>query len=157
MSSRTVAVPRTRRYEPAAVPAAPASKLLLAGAPVVAILGGMAAQWLDFRELRIPLLLTVGLGVLATAYAMSGTSTGWRGAFRTVLVGVATWAAIESLYAVIHVASGERFHADRFGAQPSQAIGLIAAHGLFLGAPTGLLAALLLRLGTARGRFGSGG
>ena len=117
---------------------------MLMGAPLVALLGGMSAEWLDFRALRLPLLLAVGLGVLATSYAISGTRTGVRPFLWTVAVGAVTWAAAEAVYAVIHVAAGERFHAERFGPQWSQALGLIAAHGLFLGAPTGIAAALML-------------
>lgn len=123
---------------------------LLLGAPGVAILAGMSAQWLDFRALRLPLLLLVGFGVLATAYAVSGLRRDWRAALTTVLIGAATWAAAQSIYAVLHVASGERFHADRFGAQWSQAIALIAAHGAFLGAPTGIVAAMILRVAAMR-------
>ncbi|MBI5283877.1 MAG: hypothetical protein HY874_02175 [Chloroflexi bacterium] len=123
---------------------AQAARLLMAGAPLVALLGGIAAEWLDFRALRLPLLLIVGLGVLATSYAVSGTHTGVRPFLRTVAVGAVTWPAAETVYAVIHAAGGERFHAERFGSQWSQAIGLIAAHGLFLGTPTGIAAALML-------------
>ncbi len=114
------------------------------GAPLVALLGGMSAEWLGFRALRLPLLLMVGLGVLATSYAISGSRTGVRPFLRTVAVGAVTWSAAEAVYAVIHVAGGERFQAERFGPQWSQAIGLIAAHGLFLGTPTGIAAALML-------------
>ena len=127
-------------------------RLLLLGAPIVALLAGTAAEWLDFRELRAPLLLMVGLGVLATAYAVNGTRGGWRPLVWTVLIGVATWAGAQGVYAIIHAASGERFHADRFGPQWSQAMALIAAHGVFLGAPTGLAAAILLRVAGLRAR-----
>ena len=123
---------------------------LLLGAPCVAIVAGMSAQWLDFRALRVPLLLLVGFGVLATAYATNGVRRDWRAALTTVLIGAATWAAAQSIYAIIHIASGERFHADRFGAQWSQAIALIAAHGTFLGAPTGIVAAMILRIAAMR-------
>lgn len=122
------------------------ANLPLLGAPLAAVLGGMAGEWLDFRALRVPLLVTVGFGVLATAYAIHGTHGGWRGFAGTVLVGVGTWAAAQSIYAAIHLGSGERFHAERFGAQWSQAIALVAAHGAFLGAPTGVAAALILRV-----------
>jgi hypothetical protein len=118
---------------------------LLLGAPLVAVLGGLSAEWLDFRALRVPLLLMVGFGVLATAYALSGTRTGRRPFATSVLAGAATWAAAEALYCVLHVALGHRFHAGAFGpSQAVQAVGLIATHGLFLGAPTGIAAALML-------------
>jgi len=111
---------------------------------LVVVLGGMAAEWLDFRALRVPLLMMAGCGVLAAAWALTRGRTGVRPFFQTVAVGAATWAAIETLYVVIHLAAGERFHAERFGAQWSQAIGLIAAHGLFLGVPTGIAVAVVL-------------
>lgn len=125
---------------------------LLLGAPLVAVLAGMSAEWLDFRALRVPLLLLVGFGVLATAYAVGGARGDWRAARTTVLIGAATWAAAQSLYAVLHIASGERFHAGVFGPQWSQVIALIAAHGAFLGAPTGIVAAILLRWTPLRSR-----
>ena len=134
---------RISRTAPGEAVPAPTARWLALGAPLVAVLGGMAAEWLDFRELRIPLLLMVGFGVLATAHALVGARPGWRAFAVAMLVGVATWAAVESVYTVIHVARGEQFHADRFGPQWSQAIGLIAAHGLFLGAPTGAVAGVL--------------
>jgi hypothetical protein len=129
-----------------------AGRLLLLGAPVVAVLAGMAAEWLDFRTLRAPLLLMVGFGVLATAYAVGGRRRGWRPFVATVLIGAATWAGAQTVYAIIHTASGERFHADRFGPQWSQAIALVAAHGAFLGAPTGVVAAVLLWVAARRAR-----
>lgn len=112
----------------------------------------MSAEWLDFRTLRIPLLLLVGFGVLATAYAAGGARGGWRSFAMTVLIGAATWAAAQAVYVVIHVASGERFEADRFGPQWSQAIALVAAHGAFLGTPTGIAAAIILRIPPLRTR-----
>ncbi len=135
-------------------PSAPlAERWLLLGAPLVAVLAGLSAEWLDFRALRMPLLLMVGFGVLATAYVLSGTRAGPRPFATTVLVGAATWAAAEALYCVLHVALGHRFHADVFGSsQPVQAVGLIAAHGLFLGAPTGVAAALMLHAPSWRRR-----
>jgi hypothetical protein len=134
-----------------AIPAAARSssplgeRWLLLGAPLVAVLGGLSAEWLDFRALRVSLLLMVGFGVLATSYALSGTRRGPRPFATSVLAGAATWATAEALYCALHVALGHRFDADAFGSsQPVQAVGLIAAHGLFLGAPTGIAAALML-------------
>jgi hypothetical protein len=94
----------------------------------------------------------VGFGVLATAYSVNGTRRGWRRFGATVLIGIATWAGAQSVYAMIHIGGGERFHADRFGPQWSQAIALIAAHGAFLGAPTGLVAAVVLWVAANRAR-----
>jgi hypothetical protein len=124
--------------------------MLVLGAPMVAVLAGLSAQWLDFQALRVPLLFMVGFGVLATAYAALGLSRGWRAFAAATLVGVATWAAAETVYAIVHVALGERFHAERFGPQWSQAIGLIAAHGIFLGAPTGVVAGAILQIAAWR-------
>jgi hypothetical protein len=129
----------------------PAGVLFL-GAPLAAVVGGMAGEWLDFRALRVPLLVTMGFGVLATAYAIHGRHGGWRRFAATVLIGAGTWAGAQSIYVAIHLASGERFHAERFGAQWSQAIALVAAHGAFLGAPTGVAAALILRVPIFRAR-----
>lgn len=133
-----------------------AVRLLWGGAPLAALLGGMAAEWLDFRALRVPLLLMVGLGVLATSYALTRGRTGTRPFLSAITAGAATWAAAEAVYAIIHVASGERFHAERFGPQWSQAAGLIAAHGLLLGVPTGIVAALMLHAPPLRRRVRPG-
>jgi hypothetical protein len=126
--------------------------LLIFGAPLVAVLAGVSAEWLDFRALRAPLLLMVGFGVLATASSVIGARHGWRPFASTVLIGIATWAGAQSIYAAIHTTAGEQFHADRFGPQWSQAIALIAAHGAFLGAPTGIAAAIMLWAVATRAR-----
>ena len=140
MATRTVSIPAAK---PA--PAADSARWLVLGAPLVAVLVGMAAEWLDFRALRVPLLLMVGFGLLATAHRLIGARPGWRPFALAVLLGAATWAAAEATYTIIHVALGHQFHADRFGPQWSQAVGLIAAHGLVLGAPTGAVAGLMLQ------------
>ena len=108
------------------------------------MLCGMAAEWLDFRALRVPLLILAGCGALAATWAITRGRVGMRPFLATVAAGAVTWAAIEGLYVVLHLASGERFHAERFGPQWSQAVLLVAAHGLFLGVPTGIVAALVL-------------
>ena len=140
--SSTVTIPR----QPVVQPREPglASAWLWAADALVVLLGGMSAEWLDFRELRVPLLAMAGCGVLAAAWAMTRGRTGARPFAETVAAGAATWAAIEALYVVIHLAGGERFHAERFGPQWSQAIGLVAAHGVFLGVPTGVAVAVAL-------------
>ncbi len=127
---------------------APDARVPLAGfaAPVVAVLAGMAAQWLDFRALRLPLLLLVGFGVLATALVLADGRRGWRTFALAVGVGAAAWATEQTVYVMLHVALREPFEAERFGPQWSQAIILILAHGLFLGVPTGAFAGLLLHL-----------
>jgi hypothetical protein len=124
---------------------------LLLGAPIVALLAGLAAESLDFRALRYPLLLMVGLGVLATAIALFARERPLRAFVLTVLLGAATWGAAETLYVVLHVAQGESFDAERFGPQWRQALGLIGVHALFLGVPTGIAAGALRHL-VARGR-----
>ncbi|MBI5289309.1 MAG: hypothetical protein HY873_10110 [Chloroflexi bacterium] len=125
--------------------------MLAWGAPVAALLAGMAAEWLDFRSLRVPLLLMVGFGVLATAVALNGGRRGWPAFLTATGIGFATWAGAEIVYAVIHVATGQPFDAERFGPQWSQAVMLVLAHGLFLGAPTGAVAGLLLQWSRVRG------
>ncbi len=129
---------------------------MLLAAPAVALLIGLSAEWLDFRALRAPLLLLAGLGILATAYAIDGMRGGRAAFLRTAGIGFATWAAAQSLYVLLHVARGEAFDAGRFGPQWAQALGLIAAHGLFLGVPTGVVAALILRAPALRRRLSRG-
>ncbi|MHB8377516.1 MAG: hypothetical protein ACYDEB_11245 [Dehalococcoidia bacterium] len=134
-----------------------AAAVLVWGAPLAAVLAGIGAEWLDFRALRVPFLLVVGCGVLATSYALSGTRPGRRRFALTALVGVATWGGGEALYTIIHASRGELFHAERFGPQPAQALGLIGVHALFLGLPTGLAAAAALHLPWLRARLGRRG
>jgi hypothetical protein len=121
---------------------------MLVAAPAVALIAGIAAEWLDFQALRYPLLGAVLAGVTVTAAALDpGRRQPALGqALRTVALGVATWGAAEAVYVIIHTLRGEPFDAGRFGPQPAQALGLIAVHALALGAPTGAVAAALLRL-----------
>ncbi|MBF6600240.1 MAG: hypothetical protein IVW36_06995 [Dehalococcoidia bacterium] len=125
---------------------------LVWGAPFAAVLAGIGAEFLDFRELRLPFLLGVGLGVLATSYALFGTRAGGRRFALTTLIGMGTWGGAESLYAVLHVARGEAFQAPRFGPQATQALALIGVHALFLGLPTGAAAAAIGHLARLRTR-----
>jgi len=122
-----------------------ARDLLVFGAPAVALLAGVGAEWLDFRALRVPFLVLAGLGVLATSYALAGTRPGVRPFLTAVAVGVLTWAAAEAVYYAIHVAGGGRFEFEAAGPQPSQALALVGVHALFLGAPTGAVAGLMLQ------------
>ncbi len=144
--SRTAPAPAEDR------PLRPGSALIW-GAPLAAVLAGIGAEFLDFRALRVPFLFGVGIGVLATAYALFGTRPGGRRFALTALVGMATWGAAESLYAVLHVSRGEAFHASAFGPQATQALGLIGVHALFLGLPTGLAAAAMLQVRWLRARI----
>jgi hypothetical protein len=143
MNSRTSVV-RIKRERTASDEPVTGTPIYVYGAPIVAVLAGFAAEWLDFRTLRYPILLLVGLGVLATAYAIHGARPNLRAAALIVLLGAATWGAAESLYAAIHVARGNEFDAARFGPQWRQAVGLIAVHAGVLGVPTGIAAAALL-------------
>lgn len=119
---------------------------------MAALLAGLAAEWMDFRGLRYPLLAMVGAGVLATAHALFRRAR-WPGAFvATVVLGALTWGGAETLYVILHVASGESFDAGRFGPQWAQALGLIGVHAFFLGLPTGIAAGALLRLAQSRHR-----
>jgi hypothetical protein len=145
------ALSQTRATGPAGT-AAGLTRWLLLAAPTAAVLTGLAAEYLDFRALRVPILLGVGFAVLPTAYALSGGRPGLRTFSIGVATGTATWAAAETVYVVIHAATGGTFSADRFGPQWAQALGLIAAHGVFLGVPTGIVAGLLLQLTRFRRR-----
>lgn len=128
--------------------------LLIYGAPLAALLAGMAAEWLGFRALRLPLLLMVGFGVLATLLAAGRGQRGWPTFVAGVGIGFLTWAGAELVYAIIHLATGQRFDAGRFGPQWSQGVMLVLAHGLFLGAPTGVVAGLLAHAPGVRGLAG---
>ena len=141
MAPRSIRIDRARRdaHERASF-----DPLLLA-APVVAVLAGLAAEFLDFRALRYPLLAIVLAGVTLTSHALVRHRDGWAKWLIPVATGVATWGAAETLYVLLHVTQGTPFEAERFGSQPAQAVGLIIAHGLLLGAPTGFVAAILLR------------
>jgi hypothetical protein len=115
---------------------------LLLGAPLVAIVAGLAAEWLDFRALRYPILLLVGFGVLATAVALFGRERSARALLLTIVLGAATWAAAETLYVTVHAARGETFETERFASEWAKGLFLIGVHGLFLGVPTGIAAAI---------------
>jgi hypothetical protein len=124
---------------------------MLLAPPGAAVAAGMAAEWLDFRALRYPLLLMMLLAVVATALARESRREIRSGfAAREFLliigIGVATWGAAETLYVVIHALRGEPFEAERFGPQWAQALGLIAVHAVVLGATTGAVAAVIVRL-----------
>lgn len=116
------------------------------GAPAAALAAGLAAEWLDFRALRYPLLLTVGAGVLATAWSLFGRRPNIAALLLTVALGAATWAAAEAVYVVLHAALGGRFSFEAAGPQWAQAVLLIALHASLLGVPTGVAAALALRM-----------
>jgi len=133
-------------------------RILMYAAPLAAVLAGCAAEWLDFRALRYPLLVMVLTGVTFTGYthdafahdrAESRRGGRFVGLSRTAVLGVVTWGAAETVYVLLHVLQGERFDVGRFGPQPVQALTLIAAHGVFLGAPTGIVAWALLEVGLA--------
>jgi hypothetical protein len=113
--------------------------------PLAAALAGIGAEFLDFRELRVLFLAGVGLGVLATSYALFGARPGLPRAALTALAGLLTWAAAEAVYVVLHASRGELFSAERFGPQPVQALALIGVHALFLGLPTGIAAAAVIQ------------
>jgi hypothetical protein len=127
-----------------------ASLWLILAAPLAALLAGLAAEWLDFRALRYPLLLMVALGVLATAHALFAHERRVPAFLFTVALGAATWGAAEALYVVLHAAIGESFDADRFGPQWAQAIALIGVHALLLGVPTGVAAGVARHLIASR-------
>lgn len=120
-------------------------RAMLFAAPFAAILAGMAAQWLDFRALRLPLLLLVLAGVMATSIALSRARRPAAALGVCVVVGALTWAGAQVVYTILHAASGQEFSFGRLGGpQPVQALGLIAAHAAFLGLPTGVAAGIAL-------------
>src|SRR4051812_8624134 len=102
----------------------PGRALLASAALLGTLIVGAGAEWLDFRALRVPILLVVGLCARA-APAPFPKRGGLRDMLRTSLIGAATWGAGGLLYVTIHVARGESFDAARFGAQWSQSLGLI--------------------------------
>ena len=117
---------------------------LASGAVVGALTVGAGGEWLDFRALRAPILLGVGVCVLAAACSVP-RSRGFIDFVRTALIGAATWGAGRALYAFIHIARGESFDASRFGPQWSQALGLIAVHTVLIGLPTSIAVAALMQ------------
>lgn len=144
----------TLRTKPRIDRAPLAGRALLLAAPAAAVALGCAAEWLDFRALRIVLLLIAGFGTLATSATALRGRRGIVPFLAAAGIGAATWGGAQVVYAIIHAASGERFDAPRFGPQPAQALGLIAAHALFLGLPTGIVAGALLHAGALRRRIG---
>jgi hypothetical protein len=44
---------------------------------------------------------------------------------------------------VVHAARGEAFETERFSAEWAKAVYLIGVHALFLGVPTGIVAAII--------------
>lgn len=118
----------------------------LASAPAAAVVAGLAAEWLDFRALRAPILIMVVAAVLITGGALIG---GRRdgGAFATItLVGVLAWTAVSAVFVAVHGTRGESFMfgEEYLDQQWMRAAGVIVAHGLLLGAPTGVAAALIV-------------
>ena len=125
-------------------PTLPGRVFLASGGVLGALIVGAAGEWLDFRALRAPILLAVGVCVLAAACSIR-TRGSARDFLRTAVIGAATWGAGGTLYAIIHVVRGESFDASRFGPQWSQALGLIGVHALLLGLPTGIAVAALMQ------------
>jgi hypothetical protein len=119
------------------------SWLLLSAAPFAAVIAGLATHWWDLRQ---ALLLPVGLAVLATSFALAKRRTRWQAFLLAVAVGAVTWGGAQTVYILAHLVAGEPLDAGRFGPQWAQALGLVAAHVVFLGIPTGAVAGLLLNL-----------
>ena len=120
-------------------------RAFLASTSVIgALIVGAGGEWLDFRALRVPILLAVGLCLLAAVCSVPARG-GIRDFVRTSVVGAATWGTGGVLYVMIHVARSESFDASRFGPQWSQALGLIVVHALLLGLPTGIGVAALMQ------------
>jgi hypothetical protein len=98
------------------------------------------------------LLLPVGLAILATSFVLADGRRGWRTWLQSVLVGAVTWAGAQVVYVFAHIVAGVPLDAERFGPQWAQALGLIVAHAVFLGIPSGAVAGLLLNIPPLRGR-----
>jgi hypothetical protein len=113
-------------------------------APLAGVVAGLAGQYADFRSLRALILLAVGLGVLATAWAATRHADNVRTIAVAAAIGATAWGGGQVMYVILHIASGEPFDMDMFDAQWEQAIALTVAHAAFLGVPTGLVAGLLL-------------
>ena len=84
------------------------------------------------------------MAVALTSGRLAADARGWRPFLTALALGPATWAAAQVVYVLLQMARGEPFEADRFGPQWAQALGLIGAHALFLGIPTGAAAGGLL-------------
>lgn len=110
---------------------------------MLATASGIAAHFFSERQ---PLLVPTSVAVVMASYALSGGLPFRRALAVSVGVGFALWGFEQAVYAVVHVASGEEFTADRFGPQWSQALLLILAHATLIGVPSGVVAALLLRM-----------
>ncbi len=138
----------------------------VASATVGVLTVALSAEFVDFRTLRVPILMAVGVCVLWTAIVwigprrpidggrpdegghvgppLRGRSASAVEFLRSTALGAGIWGAGGAVYAIVHVARGETFDADRFGPQWAQALGLIGVHALFLGVPTGIATALVL-------------
>jgi hypothetical protein len=143
--------PSTSLATPQAISARSARGMALLAAPAAAVAAGLAAELLDFRALRYPLLLMMLAAVTVTALAIEQRgsrprSSGAKQTLRAIALGIAAWSAAEVLYVLIHALRGEPFDAERFGPQWTQALGLIGVHAFVLGAPTGIAAAAIIRV-----------
>jgi hypothetical protein len=116
---------------------------------LVALAAGLSAEYLDFRALRVPILLLVLAGVIASVRLLDIGRTGHRIA-AVLVTGAAAWGGAQVVYAVIHASRGRtfEFNAWPWESQASQAAGLILAHAVFLGFPTGIAASAVVEAWT---------
>jgi hypothetical protein len=126
-----------------------ASLIAILPVALVALAAGLSAEFLDFRALRVPILLLVLSGVIAGVRLVNIGRPGHRIAIALVS-GAAAWGGAQLVYAVIHASRGRTFdfNAWPWEAQASQAAGLILAHAVFLGLPTGIAAAVVVEAWT---------
>lgn len=114
--------------------------------PVVAaaFVAGALSAFTDFRALREPILVMMVIAVALSAASLVRDKRGWRPFLTALALGPAAWAGAQVVYVLLQAIRGEPLEADRFGPQWAQALGLIGAHALFLGVPTGAAAGGLL-------------
>jgi hypothetical protein len=120
------------------------SAVLAGTAPAAAIAAGLFSSLTEFREWQELILVMMVAGAAAGAVGLAGDRDGRRLALTALALGPAMWAGAQVVYVAVQLVQGDPFEADRFGPQWVQAVGLIAAHAVFLGVPTGLAAALLV-------------
>lgn len=118
--------------------------VLAVGAAAAAITTGLLSALTEFREWRELILVMMVAGAAMGAAGLHRGSDDRRLTLTAFVLGPAMWALAQIVYVMVQLGRGEPFEADRFGPQWAQALGLIAAHAVFLGTPTGVAAALLV-------------
>lgn len=118
--------------------------VLAVAATAAAITTGLLSALTEFRDWRELILVMMVAGAAMGAVGVHRGPSNRRLALTAFLLGPGMWALAQVVYVLVQLGRGEPFDADRFGPQWSQALGLIAAHAVFLGIPTGAAAAVLV-------------